>query len=103
MESANQTLVREPLPHKPTPCRFDLATVQKCRSLSRRTGKPCRQPAMANGRCRFHGGKAGAPKGNRNAWKHGGYSAEAQAERRELRQLLREARDFLDDLEELDG
>ena len=32
---------------------------------------------MANGRCRMHGGKAtGAPKGNRNAWKHGKYSAE---------------------------
>ncbi|WP_408022121.1 hypothetical protein [Sphingomonas lutea] len=27
-------------------------------------------------RCRMHGGtNPGAPKGNRNAWKHGGYSA----------------------------
>jgi uncharacterized protein YjcR len=51
---------------------------------------------MANGKCRFHGGKStGAPRGNRNAWKHGGYSVEAQAERRELRQLLREAQAFL--------
>lgn len=31
---------------------------------------------MANGRCRMHGGTStGAPKGNRNAWKHGAYSA----------------------------
>ncbi|WP_420359400.1 hypothetical protein [Novosphingobium ginsenosidimutans] len=28
-------------------------------------------------RCRMHGGKgSGAPKGNRNAWKHGARSAE---------------------------
>ncbi|OIO05405.1 MAG: hypothetical protein AUJ49_01395 [Desulfovibrionaceae bacterium CG1_02_65_16] len=31
-----------------------------------------------------------APKGNRNAWKHGRYSAEAIARRRRLRALLRE-------------
>ncbi|WP_370631685.1 hypothetical protein [Novosphingobium sp. FKTRR1] len=31
-------------------------------------------------RCRMHGGKgSGAPKGNRNAWKHGARSAEAGA------------------------
>lgn len=59
---------------------------------------------MANGKCRFHGGKStGAPRGNRNAWKHGGYCAEAQAQRRELRQLLREARQALDELDELSG
>jgi hypothetical protein len=44
---------------------------------------------MANERCRMHGGKApGAPKGNRNATKHGRYAAEAIAERRELAALL---------------
>ncbi|MGI8854100.1 MAG: HGGxSTG domain-containing protein [Methyloceanibacter sp.] len=37
-----------------------------------RQGTACRSPAMTNGRCRMHGGKSpGAPKGNRNAWKHG--------------------------------
>ena len=42
-----------------------------------RSGSPCQSPAMPNGRCRMHGGKSpGAPKGNRNAWKHGRYSAE---------------------------
>jgi hypothetical protein len=39
---------------------------------SRRSGKPCCNGVMNNGRCRMHGGKAtGAPKGNRNdveAW-----------------------------------
>jgi hypothetical protein len=46
---------------------------------------------MTNGRCRMHGGKAlGAPKGNSRALKHGRYSAEAIAERRELGALLRD-------------
>jgi flavin-dependent dehydrogenase len=34
----------------------------------------------------------GAPKGNRNAFKHGRYSAEAIANRREIAALLREMR-----------
>lgn len=45
-----------------------------------RSGKPCQSPGMANGRCRMHGGPStGAPKGNRNAWKHGAYSANTLA------------------------
>jgi hypothetical protein len=40
---------------------------------------------MPNGRCRIHGGKSpGAPNGNRNALKHGLYSAEAIAHRRKV-------------------
>jgi hypothetical protein len=47
---------------------------KRCGAHSRRSGKPCRNGAMKNGRCRMHGGKStGAPKGNRNAWKHGNY------------------------------
>lgn len=39
-----------------------------------------------NGRCRMHGGSSpGAPKGNRNALKHGRYSVEEIARRRERR------------------
>jgi uncharacterized protein YjcR len=54
----------------------------------------CQAPAMPNGRCRLHGGKStGAPKGNRNALKHGRYSAEAVALRRALVELMREARE----------
>jgi hypothetical protein len=41
--------------------------------------------------CRHHGGLAGAPKGNRNALKHGRYTAEAIARRREFREMMREA------------
>ncbi|WP_413783105.1 hypothetical protein [Novosphingobium resinovorum] len=44
-------------------------------------------------RCRMHGGNnKGAPKGNRNAWKHGGRSAATIALARELRAALRMAR-----------
>jgi hypothetical protein len=53
----------------------------------------CRSPAMPNGRCRMHGGLSpGAPKGNRNAFKHGRYTAEALARRREVAALLRTMR-----------
>ena len=62
-----------------------------------RGGGPCQSPAMPNGRCRMHGGKSpGAPKGNRNAWKHGHYSAEAIAMRQLVRQLLSDARDTIE-------
>jgi hypothetical protein len=50
-------------------------------------------PAMPNGRCRMHGGPSpGAPKGNRNAYKHGLYTAEAIARRRGIALLVRTAR-----------
>jgi len=58
-----------------------------------RSGGLCQAPAMPNGRCRMHGGASpGAPKGNRNAWKHGYWSAEAIAWRRQVAGLLREMR-----------
>lgn len=58
-----------------------------------RSRRPCRSPAMANGRCRMHGGASpGAPVSNANALKHGLYSSGAVAERRELAALLRTMR-----------
>ena len=72
----------------------------RCGARRKRDGEPCRGPAMANGRCRLHGGRSpGAPRGNRNAWVHGYYSAGAIAERRELRSLLRQARALISGLE----
>ena len=71
----------------------------RCGALTR-SGKPCRSPAMANGRCRMHGGKStGAPKGNRNAFKHGRYSAEAIQRRRDVSDLLRVMRALAEDRE----
>lgn len=58
-----------------------------------RSGAPCHSPAMANGRCRMHGGTSpGAPRGNSNALKYGYYSAVAIADRRAIADLLRSMR-----------
>jgi uncharacterized protein YjcR len=58
-----------------------------------RNGNRCQSPAMPDGRCRMHGGRSpGAPKGNKNAFKHGRYTAEAVATRREVARLMRAIR-----------
>jgi len=44
---------------------------------------------------RFHGAKGGAPRGNRNRLLHGRCSAEAKAERREVREIIRGLHDLL--------
>ena len=67
-----------------------------------RKGAACRAPAMQNGRCRMHGGKATGPRtpeglerSRKANWKHGDYSAESLKQRQELRQLLRVSRNLL--------
>jgi hypothetical protein len=48
---------------------------------------------MKNGRCRMHGGPSpGAPKGNKNALKHGRNTEEAIARRRSIAALILMAR-----------
>ena len=49
----------------------------------------------------MHGGAAGsgAPKGNQNALKHGKYTLEMLERRREITQLMREARETLGEIE----
>ena len=61
--------------------------------------KPCRQPAMANGRCRLHGGKSTGPRTKEGRkrmkeanTKHGLYSAEMIQSRRYARDLIQESR-----------
>ena len=66
-----------------------------------RSGHPCRSPPMrGKRRCRMHGGAAGsgAPIGNKNALRHGHYTAEAIAERRGLAALIRLSRATLAEL-----
>ena len=54
-----------------------------------RSGMPCANGRMANGRCRMHGGKStGAPIGNKNALKNGRFTAEVKNERASFRKLL---------------
>ncbi len=77
-------------------------TSPRCGARTRR-GTPCRAPAVrGKARCRMHGGAkgSGAPPGNRNALKTGQHTAEAIAERKRLRELLRTSRAFLRTLEE---
>jgi hypothetical protein len=66
----------------------------RCSATSKRTGCRCRAPALrSKAVCRFHGGRAGAPKGTANgAWRHGGRSDEAIAMRRQFAELARKAR-----------
>jgi hypothetical protein len=48
----------------------------------------------------MHGGAegSGAPRANRNAWKHGLFTGEAIAERRQIREVLGEARRLLEEM-----
>ena len=52
-----------------------------------------------NRHCRMHGGKSpGAPKGNNHAFKHGRFTAEAIAERREFAALVREMKGLIEQI-----
>ena len=62
----------------------------RCGAHARTTGQPCRSPAMKNGRCRMHGGKAGRRP------TQGRYTMAAIESRREVRAILRAVRDLLD-------
>ena len=55
----------------------------RCAAHCRTTGNPCLNFPMLNGRCRMHGGKSpGRPV------KHGFYTQQALAERKQLNKLL---------------
>ena len=57
----------------------------RCGAHCRTTGEPCLNFPMPNGRCRMHGGKStGRPV------KHGFNTKEAVAERKQLKDLIRE-------------
>ncbi len=64
---------------------------------STRTGAPCRQPAVrGKRRCRMHGGAAGSGGqiGNRNAFKHGHWSAEETAFRKVVSEMIKKGREL---------
>ena len=50
----------------------------RCHAKSKRTGKPCRAPAVQGWKvCRMHGARGGAPEGKRNGnYRHGARSKE---------------------------
>ena len=85
----------EEQPHAPEPSHMNQAP--RCGARTR-SGKPCRSPAVrGKRRCRMHGGApgSGAPLGNRNALRHGRYTAKAIAARQAIRALLRESRELV--------
>lgn len=78
-----------------------LSNVIQCGAKTRQDGS-CQQPAMPNGRCRLHGGKSTGPRTSEGLersrkanWKHGFYSSEAKANRREVAAWMMQARESL--------
>ena len=72
------------------PMHWPMHLSPRCGARTRR-GSPCRSPSVkGRRRCRMHGGTAGsgARPGNRNAFKHGRYTAEAVARRRDVAALI---------------
>jgi hypothetical protein len=66
-----------------------------------RSGGACRSPTVhGKQRCRMHGGApgSGAPKANQNARKHGLFTRNAIAERRQIQALLGEAWKLLEEM-----
>ena len=78
------------VPHVP------FSSIKRCGAKARQNGhKPCRQPAMANGRCRLHGGKSTGPKTSKGKirsaqanFRHGMYTTEAMLERRRMQLMM---------------
>lgn len=61
-----------------------------CGAHARTTGEPCRGAAMANGRCRMHGGKStGRPLVT------GAFTNAAKVQRAQLRELIRDVKSLL--------
>jgi hypothetical protein len=72
----------------------------RCGARTRR-GVACRAPAVSGKkRCRMHGGAkgSGAPKGNKNALKHGAFTKQALQSRTEFRGVIAEARKLVRDV-----
>jgi len=63
----------------------------RCGAYARRTGQPCRGPALrGKQRCRMHGGNAGRKP------THGRYTKAAIERGREVREIIRAVRDMID-------
>ncbi len=77
----------------------------RCGARTRR-GTRCKAPAMANGRCRMHGGMSTGPRTPQGLersrianYKHGFYSAELIEQRSYIRQVLHVSREILKKME----
>ena len=82
----------------------DFSQAPRCGAKTRK-GTPCQAPAMANGRCRLHGGKSTGPRtpeglarSQKANLKHGYYSREEKERRNLVRLLLRQSRELMERL-----
>jgi hypothetical protein len=72
----------------------------RCRATSKRSGKPCRAPAVRGWTvCRMHGAGGGAPSGPRNGrYRHGCQTQEFASAMRRGRELMRWIRESVEGL-----
>ena len=82
----------------------DFTKAPRCGAKTRK-GTPCQCPAMANGRCRLHGGLSTGPRtpeglaNSRKAnWKHGFYSEENREMRKMISRLYRDSKNTLEEI-----
>lgn len=68
----------------------------RCAAKSKRTGLPCKNPAVRGWKvCRMHGARGGHPPGKDHpSWQHGMRSQEWVEARAEINELLRETREI---------
>lgn len=78
----------------------NLRGAPRCNAKSKRSQKGCLAPAMRGRKvCHMHGGKGGAPRGERNGnFRHGLHTNELVALRREVANILSAARKHLREL-----
>lgn len=74
---------------------------KRCRAHSKRTGLPCRSPAMRGWSvCRMHGARGGAKPGKLNGnYRHGGRTRQSMATMLAVRTLVRECQQAIQDIE----
>ena len=69
-----------------------------CEAHAKQTGQPCKAWAMANGRCRLHGGKSTGAKNPHKKITHGLRTKEAITQRQAEQQLLKASRKLLNSI-----
>jgi hypothetical protein len=68
----------------------------QCGAKLREGGRCAKRPVRGKRRCRSHGGAAGcgAPMGNKNALKHGAFTAASLARRKAMQDYIRSSKAF---------
>lgn len=83
---------------------FDLWSMPRCQATAKHSGQRCKNIAVKGKRvCYLHGARAGAPGGNRNAVKHGFYSAQAKSARKTARELIRAMKEVAEQVKAQSG